>query len=491
MPVPFGNHYAHKARPFYPMPNTGTVLDISAGSHVEGNHGQTVLNGGFAQFWGIIAEPNMFKSTVADFCIAAVLRAFDESVAHAHDTEGSMQAARVERIIRHNMTIDLPGVQVPENLIESGRLFFTSSADVDGTDVINNLKLFAKDRAKNEKQVAYEIIDPTTGKPYMYYNPVVEFTDSFSGLKTEGATEMLEKNDAGSSDNNMLAMKVNSGKSQIVDQAPDLVSRHGIYWVTTGHIGQTYALDPRKPQVKLLKMMKGDLKLKRIPENYSFQTGNCYAITYYSPLINETTKRAEYPWSPESVDATTDLVEIRVTNYRGKFGQDGIPLPLIISKKEGLLSYMSNFYYILRNGNRYGLVGDNTNYRMALVPDLALSRTKVRQKLRESYAAQNAARILMEMHWEMTVSVDFPDELRCEPTQLYEEIKAMGYDWNLLLNTRFWFSTVEQGKRTPYLSTRDILRMRIGTYHPYWYPKTRKEMGLPEIETQGSAPKKP
>jgi len=487
VPVPFGNQYQKKARPFYPMPNIGLILDISAGTWVRGHRGQWICNGGFAQFWGIIAEPNMFKSTLAAGCAGAVMRAFDDSAMHAHDTESSMQARRVERLVREAMMIDLPGIHVPEDLIEAGRLFFTSSVDMDGTEMINNLKQFAKDRFKNEKQVAYEIIDPTTGKPYMYFTPVIEFTDSFSGLKTEGATEMLEKNDVGSSDNNMLAMKVNSGKSQIIDQAPDLVAKHGIYWLTTGHIGQTYQLDPRKPTVKLLKAMKGDLKIKRIPENYSFQTGNCYAITYFSTLMGDD-KRAEFPWSPESVDTTTDLIEIRVTNFRGKFGIDNIPLPLIISKKEGLLPYMSNFYYLLRNANRYGLVGNNLNYALALRPEVSLGRTKVRMKLRESYALQRAAHILMEMHWDMTAALNFPEELRCEPTQLYEEIKAMGYDWDLLLNTRYWHSTVEQGERTPFLSTRDLLLMRVNEYHPYWYPKTRKEMGLPEIETQGSEP---
>jgi len=34
-----------------------------------------------------------------------------------------------------------------------------------------------------------------------------------------------------------------------------------------------------------------------------------------------------------------------------------------------------------------------------------------------------------------------------------------------------------------------LLLMRVNQYHPYWYPKTRKEMGLPEIAIQGSEPK--
>jgi hypothetical protein len=290
---------------------------------------------------------------------------------------------------------------------------------------------------------------------------------------------MLDTGSVGTSELNMLAMRVNSGKSQIVEQAPDLTAKHGIYLLSTAHVGQQYQLDPRKPNIKTLNHLKGDVKLKRVPENLSFQTGNCYAITHFTQMQEKGV--AEFPYEPGDETKQADLIELKLTNMRGKYGPSGIPLPIIVSQKEGWLPYMSNFIYLLREAGRYGLVGNLQSYALALVPEMSIRRTNVRKKLRESFAAQRAAQILMEMHWTFTYRTDIDDSYHCEPEALYNEIKAMGYDWDLLLNTRFWHTTIEEGAAVPFLSTLDILRMRVGKYHPYWYPKSRKEMGLPEI----------
>lgn len=476
----FKGAWKKPAAPFYPMPNTGTILDVSAGNWVRGHKGQMILNGGLAPFSCIAALPNMFKSTIAAGYGGAMLRAFRDSVMHVHDTETTIVQERVERIVRLSMGLPLPGFPVPESLIARDRIFFTSSVDYNGTELFNVLKDYAKKRLTSEQRVPFEMMDTTTGKPYEYFIPMLEFWDSLSGLKAENAVEMLDEGDVGTSELNMLAMRVNSGKSQIVDQAPDLTAKHGIMLMCTAHVGQQYQLDPRKPNVKTLNHLKGDVKLKRVPENLSFQTGNCYLIGNYSQMTLDK-GIAEFPYEPGDDTKQADLIELKLTNMRGKFGPSGIPLPIIVSQKEGWLPYMSNFIYLLREAGRYGLGTNVQNYSMALLPELSLSRTKVRKRLRESFAAQRAAQILMEMHWTFVYRTDLDDDLHCEPEALYSELKAMGYDWELLLNTRYWHTTIAEGESMPFLSTMDLLRMRIGKYHPYWYPKTRKEMGLPDI----------
>lgn len=487
----FADRYKKKAVGFYPQPNTGTVLDISAGNWVRGHKGQWILNGGFALFWVIAALPNMFKSALAAAYSAAVLRAFLQSQMHVHDTETTMVHERVERLTRLAMHIKLANMKVPENLMSEGRMFFTSSVDYDGTQITNLLKEFAKDREKNEKKIDLEILDPARdNKPYKYYVPMIEFWDSLSGLKAESATQMLEEGSVGTKDLNMLAMRVNSGKSQIVEQLPDLTAKHGIYFCGTSHVGQTYQLDPNKPNVKVLKHLKGDIKLKRVPENLSFQTGNCYVITAMEPLIHKGTKEPKWPWEQGDKDGHgIDLIKLTLINQRGKFGISGVPLPQVVSQKDGLLPGESNFEYLTDNG-RFGLVGDDKKYALALTPDVSLQRTTLRQSFREHWKLQRAALILVEMHWMFTYWTNFDFSLVCEPIQLYEDIKKMGYDWDLLLDTRFWFMSIEEGKNIPYVSTMDLLRIRAGLYHPYWYPKTRKEMGLPGIDAQGSEPTK-
>lgn len=484
----YADLFKKKADPFYPMPNTGTILDISAGMWVDGIQGQAFLNGGFAPFWAIAALPNMFKSTIASFTCGAVLRAFPESTLHVHDTETTMVIDRVERMTRMAMGVASAYNRVPENLLNAGRMFFTRSVDYDGTELFELIKGFAKERKKSEKKIQLELVHPGTGQPYEYYNPVLEFWDSFSGLKAENAEAMLAEGKVGHKDLNMLAMRVNSGKSQMVEQIPDLCASAAIYLLATAHVGQAYELDPRKPGVKTLKFLKGEVKLKRVPENFSFQTGNCYVVTGMSEMVNGTgkDKMPQYPYVPGDEDAQNDLMLVKLTNMRGKFGISNVALPFVISQKDGLLPYMSNYEYLKEEAGKFGIVGNDRNYALALTPDVKMQRTDIRLKFRENPRCVNAVRILMEMHWMFTYWTEFDQDLVCEPTQLYEEIKKMGYEWDLLLDTRFWFMPVETGKGIPSITTMDLLRMRAGKYHPYWYPKSRKEMGLPEIESSGS-----
>lgn len=486
----FADVYKKKAVPFYPQPNTGTILDISAGNWVKGHKGQNILNGGYALFWVIAALPNMFKSALAAAAAAAVLRAFLKSQMHVHDTETTMVHERVERLTRLAMHIKLANMKAPENLMSEGRMFFTSSVDYDGTQVTNLLKEFAKSREKNETKIDLEIVDSSNGKPYKYWTPMIEFWDSLSGLKAESATQLIDEGNVGTKELNMLAMRVNSGKSQIVEQLPDLTAKYGIYFCGTAHVGQTYQLDPNKPNVRVLKHLKGDVKLKRVPENLSFHTGNCYVITSME-VLKDKEKKPFYPYERgDQDDQAVDLIRLKLINQRGKFGISGVPIPMVVSQKDGLIGEMSNFDYLKEDAGRFGIVGDNTNYALALTPTLKVSRTTIRQTFRDNYAMINAARVLMEMHWMFTYWTDFDFDLVCEPTQLYEDIKKLGYDWDILLNTRYWHMSIEEGKDIPFLSTKDLLEMRLGRYHPHWYPKTRKEMELPGTASQGSVPKK-
>lgn len=482
----FSDMFAKKADPFYPMPNTGIVLDISAGHWVKGHKGQSILNGGFALFWSIGAMPNMFKSTIAAYCSAAVLRAFSRAVLHVHDAETTMVIERMELLVRLAMQyIDQTG-KMPESLIDTGRMFFTRSVDYDATDLFDLLKTFCKKRLKEEKKRKLEIMHPDTGKPYEYFDPIVSFWDSFSAMKAKNAVDMLAEGDVGSKDLNMLAMRVNSGKSQMVDQIPDMTAKHSFYLLATSQVGQAYELDPKKPSVKTLKMLKGEVKLKRVPENFSFATGNCYIVTHYSPMINGSGKDAmpEFPYEPGDADNQNDLIQVKLTNMRGKFGISGVPLPFVISQKDGLLPEMSNFIFLRDEAGRFGIINHDANnryYSMALTPDIKMQRTEVRQKFRQNPHCGRSALICAEMFWMFTYWTNFDQRYVCDPVELYAEIKNMGYDWNLLLSTRYWFMPIEDGESIPYLSTMDLLRMRVGQYHPYWYPKSRKEMGLPEI----------
>lgn len=468
--------FPKKAAAFYPMPNTGTILDISAGSWVDGVNGQSILNGGYALFSGIGALPNMFKTTIAASMAGTTLLAYPDATAHVHDTETTMNQARIEGLMRNAMNEVGPHCTNNDNLVHSNRLFFTVSVDYDATALFDIIKKFCEKRDSDRNEVIeLEMIDPNTGKAYKYFNPIVEVWDSLSGLKTRDAKEKMDKADVGSRDMNMLAMNFNMGKSQIVEQAPDLTAKYGIYLLVTAHVGQKYDLDPYKPSVRKLRWMGSEVTLKRVPENTTFNTGNFYVVSKMQPLTDKRTDL--YPRSPDDKDTESpDLIEVTLVNQRGKFGFSNLPLPLVVSQKEGLQHTLSNFIY-LRYEGKYGIVGNDRFYAFALTPDKKMQRTTLRTVFRENYDVRRAALILAEMRYMFTHNLSKYEKYFTTPEQLYEDIKNKGYDWDILLQTRFWHGPLKKSKDDiPYLSTMDLLRMRVGEYHPYWYPVKEKDL---------------
>lgn len=465
-----------------PMPNTGTILDISAGRFVPGHKGQMVLIGGVAAFNCTAALPNMFKTTIVTGIIAPTLLGFKKSIVHAHDSEGTMSDSRIDGLIIKVMDMYKSlGYEPMESLAGAGRLFFTSQLDYNATELFNLLKKFAKERNSNKDNlVEYEILDRETGKPMKWHNPLISFWDSLSYMQGAAAEDLMEEGDIGTSDMNMLAMRANMAKSQIVEQMSTFPVRNGIFVCATAHVGQSYQLDPRRPNVRTLRYLQDNIKLKRVPENLSFITGNCYVITRIQPML--TNGAPEFPYVPGDNAKDTDLVETTLVNMRGKFGPSNVPLTLVVSQRDGLLPYMSNYLY-LKEHDRYGFIGNMQNYAFALTPDIKVQRTNLRQKFRENYRMQVAVYHLMNMHWMMSRwdEKQLPVKYHCTPEELYNDIKALGYDWELLLNTRFFHGEVNNGKdHVNYISTLDLLRIRLEEYHPYWYPVKKKDLVVSE-----------
>ncbi len=66
-------------------------------------------------------------------------------------------------------------------------------------------------------------------------------------------------------------------------------------------------------------------------------------------------------------------------------------------------------------------------------------------------------------------------QLYCTPQELYDDLKAKGFDWDVLLNTRGYWTYLDDPNPLPFLSTMDLLRMRTGEYFPYWMDEKTKQ----------------
>ena len=474
-----------KAPSIRPMWNIGALFDIQTGKYYKGKHGESILCGGLNHFTGVAGLPNMFKTVISLYQLGAVMNRVSLAIMMAHDSENTLSPGRIMTVFR----------QFPElfgqDLIENNRLLFTDANTYTGNGWWNAMREYADDRRADKSiLITTPFVDETSGELIKIPTPTLCFLDSLSGLQTEGVMDMYEKGDVGSKELNMVAMKGAGAKSQLIDQVTAVTGGSGVHFLMTAHVGQEYQLDMYKPNVKKLKFLKGDLKLKKVPENFSFLTANCWYCVALVPMI-DADKLPEFPRDEEDdLKGDTDLICITLVNLRGKSGPSGIPFEVVVSQSEGVKPSLTEFVYC--KGYEYYGISDKDgnkakgkpNFRLDLYPSVNMTRKSIRGLMENDARLQRAMNITAEMCMMRNLWHDLPEGLLCSPKELYDDIKAMGYDWDLLLDTRgFWLPLEEQGvyKDIPFLSTMDLLNMRAGTYRPYWYDAAAKAKGVTAV----------
>jgi hypothetical protein len=167
-----------------------------------------------------------------------------------------------------------------------------------------------------------------------------------------------------------------------------------------------------------------------------------------------------------------------IVNTRNKGGPSGVTFEVFISQSEGLLPNLTMFHYLKESGG-YGLhmAGNNSSFASIFYPDVKFSRTTVREKLDSDYKLTRAIEIATQMRQMEMLWSNIDPDLHCPPEVLYEDIKKLGYDWDVLLGcTRgYWVFIEDEPKVRYHLSTMDLLNMRLGRYKPKWYDEAAKK----------------
>lgn len=465
-----------------PSLNLGCLFDIPTGRYHTGEHGESILNGGLAYFTGVGGKGNSFKSTLMHYMNLCILARYSCSTSITYDTEMSLTMDRLHQLSR--VFEQLRGV----NLEDTGRLMLTDGTAMIGDVWFKALQEFAKDKQKNAKQytLTTPFIDPKSGEHLMGLVPTLCELDSLSMFMTSNVEAIYEKNRVGESGANTDALRSAAAKSQMLLQFPTLTAANGIYLMTSAHVGKQHQLDPYAPPAKQLQFLKGNNAFKHVPEKFSFLPNNLYFVLNTQVFANKNTKAPEYPSGPDdNVEGDTDLQLITVQNLRAKAGPTGMPYELVVSQREGLQAGLSELNYI-KAFDRFGLGGNDRNYFLEIYPDVTISRTTVRGKLKEDALLRRAMELTAELCQIKVLGYQTEhtpeaqpgvEEIRetkyaVTPKELYEGLKAKGYDWNRLLDTRgYWVFEENNAETKPFLSTLDLLKMLAGDYHPWWYGK--------------------
>ena len=453
------------------MINIGACLDIPTGTYLIGTRGEHVLNGGLGALTGVVGIGNNFKSTVMHYMMLTAMSRFTYSIASTYDTEVNIHEWHLKNYQVYQELFKGVDILDSSNEAIKPRWTITDKTLYTGDEFFDKYKEFLQTKRKEEKK--YRITSPFRDRddksPMPFTCPTFTEIDSMSEFVTKDVIAMQDDNSLGDSGGNMVSMRQGQQKNRFLMEIPGLANGSYDFLLMTAHLGDEFNMDPRNPKPKKLQYMQQGLKLKGVPEKFTFVMNNCWHCYNAAPLRNDTTKAPEFPRdTDDALKNDTDLCIVTIRQLRSKSGPSGMAIYLVVSQEEGVLPSLTEFYHIKENG-RFGLEGNNINYTVALCPDIKLGRTTVRGKIDRHPELRRAINITSELCQMHDLWHHLRPGLLCTPKELYDDLIKIGYDWKTLLNTRYyWVPQEDEDKHLPFLSTMDLLLMREGAYVPFW-----------------------
>jgi hypothetical protein len=443
--------------------NIGCLFDVPTGEILYGKYGEAILNGGLTQFTGFVGIANNFKTAVMDYQMLVPVSHFEEAQADTYDTETNISEERKQYVAEQ-----IEGLSGNNNPIVTGRWRLTDNTLYLGDEWHDNKKKFLWDKKKNASSLmrVTPFLDKD-GSLFKIMVPTFSSVDSLTRFETKDVVEMLDSNQLGDSGANTSYMKQGGSKARFINEIPRLAGSTNNVYLMTAHIGKTIAMDPRAAPIKKLQYLKNGDTMKGVTDQFLFLTTACWQCSNATPLINDGTKGPEYPRSSDDdMKMDTDLTIVTLTLLRNKKGRSGLTMQILASQRDGVLPSLSEFHYI-KTVDRFGLGGNVQNYYLELLPDVKLSRTVVRGKLDANPRLRRAVNILAEMLQMFMLWKDIESYI-CTPKELYDGLIALGYDWDVLLDTRGYWCFDNDKQPTKFLVTYDLLRMLKSEYIPYW-----------------------
>lgn len=458
-----------------PLINVGALLDVPTGSFVKGAKGEMILNGGLSGVEGVLGGGNTFKSTFQHYMMLSAVNRMNysgiDTGLHTYDTEDNM-ALNIEKLNKLSNNMDY----IPdEPLYDESVWSVIPKSQMNADKWINFIYDFVEKKNKSKKLIKYEAFYNRVYKKITELpKPNFIEIDSFTEFEPASTIDVLEKGDIENS--NTLFMKQGLFKTKVLKDLPRISNTSNVYFFLTAHVATKinmatgpFALQPKKD----LQFMRADEQAKGVTSKLYFLTTHLWQSTGATPLIKRETKTPEYPVNDNDVE--TDLNILKIKMLRSKSGPSGFVLELVVSQREGVLPALTEFDFIKKS--KEGLDGNLRFYNLDIYPDVKLSRTTVRNLIDNDKKLRRALNITAELI-QMKNYMPQYKSLYCTTKELYEDIKALGYDWDdILENTRGWWTINQYDPKLKlkFLSTLDLLRMRARLYTPYWYKKNDKK----------------
>lgn len=463
--------------------NVGATMDIPTGILITGPKGETIINGGCGNVMAVVGQGNTFKSTILEYIMLSAA----DKVAASTDTSIMTYDSEINKSMER-----LNDVANKFEYLDNNPIFgdgvdpqwqITDKSEYPADEWTTLLKQSLKEKENNKSDVAEfkTFRDPITKDVLKMKTPTFVQVDSLSEFESSKTIDLMENVKTDDASSNMLFMQQGLFKTKFLAELPRMSSGSNTYFFLTAHVGEKKDMRSGPAAygapTKDLQHMKADEKLKGVSSKFAFLTSSLWQAVGVSILKNPSTKLPEYPLDKDET-LETDLQIVTLKQLRSKTGSSGYTLQIVVSQTDGVLPNLTEFHYIKNNG-RYGIDGSMQSYSLDIYPECKLSRTTVRTKINNDPLLRRALNItseLLQLH-------KFHPRLKelgllCTPKELYDDLKAMGYDWDKdILTTRGWYTLDNYKKDLPnFLSIVDLLKMRKGLYKPYWYKGNIKDV---------------
>ena len=455
-----------------PCLNVFSLLDHLTGSYQRGLDGAWYLNGGLSHTMGIAGRGNTFKTSFQKACsIRAAIR-YNVEWYETYDSENSFGGVTRLQMFVDNIT-EAKGIDVL-GLINADEPTWNISAASEETG--DEWWKRYRDEAPNRKALKGKDLLTTVFTNYdgtfmKTPSPWILDVDSFTKLTITNVEKMHDKSNVGSSDLNTEAMKGAAAKSQMMSQLSNSAPVGNYFMTLTAHAGDEIKMDQYAPSHKKLSGLKGDIKIKGVPENYTFLTNNCFIATSSGPMLDKNTKLPLYPHPDKEIDhvGDTDLTAVKFEQLRGKGGPTGLHLDLIFSQTEGLLVGVTEFNFIREYAECYGVTvkGNNQGFTLDIYPDVFFTRKTLRKLLKEDPKFERAMSITAAFAWMRVHWFHLAQELRLSPGEIREKLLAQGYDMDEISAETVEYHYFQEHAniiKKPTLTAMTMIHMANGNY---------------------------
>ena len=459
-----------------PLINVGATIDIPTSALSVGAKGETILNGGLSSVVGVIGRGNNFKTTILNYMILTAADRTESSLPEythilTYDTENNMEI----NLSHFNSSANHIINYLPKDPIYNKVWDVISKASMSANVWVKDIlyKLVSTKEEDKSAVVSYDcFMDPMTNKPLELMYPTFITIDSLSEFEPESTVDALETKEADKT--NTLFMQQGLFKTKVLKDLPRLSNKGNIFFGLTAHLGNKIDMssNPYAKPTKTLQYLKQDENIKGVTDKINFLTTHLWKAFGSTALLNTSTKTPLYPLYKN--DSKNDLNIVKLQQFRSKTGTSGFILDLIISQTEGVQPELTELHYC--KANKFGIGGNPRNYFMDLLPDVPLTNNTVRGKLKDNLMLRRAVTITAELH-QLSVYKPYLKGLLCSAKVLRKDLEELGYDWDMLLRTRGWWAIKQYSTDIPpFLSVIDLLKMREGSYKPYWLKDDKKTL---------------